>query len=154
MAVFNLTDLRARLRRDQRLLGIDPGSKTIGLALSDVRLMIASPYGKLPRRKLTANAAEIAAIARAEGAGGLVIGFPLEMDGTYGPAAQAVRDWSFALTAASGLDVALWDERLSTAAVNRMLIREADVTRAKRALRVDSIAASYMLQGALDATAG
>ena len=122
------------------------------LALSDVTLMLASPYASLKRGKLAAMAAEITAIARKEGAGGIVIGLPLSMDGSFGPAAQAARDWAHALAAATGLPVALWDERLSSAAVNRMLIGEADLTRAKRAKIVDRAAAAYMLQGALDAT--
>jgi putative holliday junction resolvase len=151
MAVFNLTDLLASLGRDQRVLGIDLGSKTIGLALSDVRRMLASPYGRLKRSKLHANAAEIAAIARKEGAGGLVVGLPLSMDGTVGPAAQAARDWTHALSDATGLPAALWDERLSSAAVNRFLETEADLSRAKRAEAVDRAAAAWMLQAALDA---
>jgi putative holliday junction resolvase len=151
MGVFNLTDLRASLPRGQRLIGLDSGSKTIGLALSDVLLMLASPYGGLKRGKLKANAAEVAAIATKEGAGGLVVGLPLEMDGRFGPAAQAAKDWAMAMAEATGLPVALWDERLSSAAVNRAMI-EADLSRAKRAAAVDAAAAAYMLQSALDAT--
>lgn len=152
MPLFNLRDLRATLPRGQRLLGLDPGAKTIGVALSDVTLMLASPYAAIPRRKLAAVAAELVRIAAKEGAGGLVVGLPLSMDGTHGPAAQAATDWTLALSAATGLPAALWDERLSSAAVNRMLISEADMTRGKRALVVDRAAAAYMLQGALDAT--
>lgn len=150
MALFNLTDLLAALGRDQRVIGLDPGSKTIGVALSDVRRTLASPYGSLRRGKLRDNAAEVAAIAAKEGAAGLVVGLPLSMDGTVGPAAQAARDWALALSIATGLPAALWDERMSTAAVTRMLI-EADVTRAKRAAMVDRLAAAYILQAALDA---
>ncbi len=153
MAVFNMTDLRAALPRGQRLIGLDPGARVIGVALSDVTLMLASPYGSVKRGKLVAIAAEISAIARREGAGGLVVGLPLSMDGTAGPAAQAARDWAMALSDATGLPVALWDERLSSAAVNRAMIREADMTRKKRAAAVDAAAAAYTLQGALDATA-
>lgn len=152
MLVASVAALRASLPKGARLIGLDPGSKTIGVALSDVGLMIASPYGALKRAKLKANAAEIAAIAAKEGAGGVVVGLPLSMDGTAGPAAQAARDWAAALAAALGLPVALWDERLSSAAVNRMLIGEADLTRARRAAVVDKAAAAYMLQAALDAT--
>ncbi|MBW6397004.1 Holliday junction resolvase RuvX [Roseomonas sp. HJA6] len=152
MAIINLNDLRAGLRRYQRLIGLDPGSKTIGVALSDVTLMLASPYAAIKRGKLAANAAEIAAIAKKEDAGGLVIGLPLSMDGTMGPAAQAAKDWARAVSDATGLPCALFDERLSSAAVNRMLIAEADLTRAKRAEAVDRAAAAYMLQGALDAS--
>ena len=96
-------------------------------------------------------AAAIARIARAEGVGGLVVGLPLEMDGTFGAAAQAARDWAHALSDATGLPTSLWDERLSTAAVTRFLIGEADFTRKQRADLVDQMAAAYMLQAALDA---
>ena len=153
MPVINLTDLRAALPRETRLIGLDPGSRTIGVALSDVSLMLASPYGSIPRGKLAEAAAAVAKIARKEGAGGLVVGLPLSMDGTLGPAAQAARDWTHALSAATGLPAALWDERLSSSAVNRFLIAEADMTRQRRADVVDKMAAAYMLQAALDATA-
>lgn len=152
MALFNMTDLRAALARNRRLIGIDPGSRSIGLALSDVSLMLASPYGSLKRAKLAANAAEIVKIARKEDAGGLVVGLPLSMDGTAGPAAQAARDWAHALAAATSLPVAMFDERLSSSAVNRFLIDELDMTRARRAEVVDKLAAAYMLQAALDAS--
>jgi putative Holliday junction resolvase len=152
MPLLTLPALRALLTKDQRLIGIDPGSKTIGVALSDVRLMLASPFGSLKRGKLKANAAEILAIARKENAGGLVVGLPLSMDGTAGPAAQAARDWALALSEATGLPAALFDERLSSAAANRFLISEADVSRRKRAESVDRLAASWMLQAALDAS--
>ncbi len=146
--------LRASLAPGQRLIGLDPGARTIGVALSDVGLMIASPHAALRRGKLAVNAAEILAIAHRQGAGGLVVGLPLSMDGTLGPAAQAARDWARALSQATGLPAALWDERLSSAAVNRFLITEADATRARRAAQVDRMAASYMLQSALDASVG
>lgn len=152
MALFNLTDLRAALPRGMRLIGLDPGAKLVGVALTDVSLTLASPYGALKRGKLAANAAEVAAIARKEGAGGLVVGLPIGMDGSFGPAAQAAKDWGRALAEAAGLPVAFWDERLSSAAVNRAMI-EADLTRAKRAKAVDAAAAAYMLQAALDASA-
>ena len=150
MALFNMRDLRAVLAANERLIGLDPGSKTVGIALSDVRLMLASPYGSLKRGKLSANATEIVAIARKEGAGGLVVGLPLSMDGTIGPAAQAARDWTLALSEATGLPAALWDERLSSTAVNRFLIGEADLSRKKRADAVDRMAAAWLLQAALD----
>ena len=154
MPIINLTALRALLPRGQRLLGLDPGARTVGVALSDVSLMLASPYASLPRTKLRAMAAALAAIAAKEGAAGLVVGLPLSMDGSLGPAAQAARDWTRDLSEASGLPAALWDERLSSSAVNRMLIGEMDMTRRRRAEVVDRAAAAYMLQGALDATKG
>jgi putative holliday junction resolvase len=152
MALFPMAQMRASLGPGRRILGIDPGAKVIGLALSDVSLMLASPYGALKRGKLSENAREVAAITSRQGVGGLVVGLPLEMDGRFGPAAQAAKDWGMALAAEVGLPVALWDERLSSAAVNRMLIGEADMTRARRARVVDAAAAAWTLQAALDAT--
>jgi putative Holliday junction resolvase len=152
MPLFNMTDLRARLRPGQRLIGLDPGTRTIGVALSDVSLLLATPHGQWPRGKLADVAAAVRRLVRAQGVGGLVVGLPLSMDGTAGPAAQAARDWTHALSAATGLPAALWDERLSSAAVNRALI-DADATRASRAARVDQMAAAYILQAALDASA-
>jgi len=147
-----MSALRALLSKDQRLLGIDPGAKTIGLALTDVRLTLASPFGSLKRGKLKAVAADITVIARKENIGGLVAGLPLSMDGSEGPAAQAARDWTLALSEATGLPAAMFDERLSSAAVNRFLIQEADLSRKKRAESVDRMAAAWMLQAALDAS--
>ena len=152
MSLLTLQDLRRALGSDQRLIGIDPGSKVIGLALSDVRLTLATPYGSLKRGKLTANAIEIGRIALKEGAGGLVVGSPLSMDGSFGPAAQAARDWTRDLSQALGLPAALWDERMSSTAVNRFMVEEADLTRKKRAEAVDRAAAAWMLQAALDAS--
>jgi putative Holliday junction resolvase len=151
MPLFNMAQMRAALARDQRLIGIDPGAKRIGVALSDVMLTMASPYGMIPRGKLRHVAAEIRAIAAREGAGGLVVGWPLSMDGGIGPAAQAVRDWAGDLSNATGLPAALWDERLSSAAVNEHMIEVLDLSRKKRAARVDAAAAAYILQAALDA---
>jgi putative Holliday junction resolvase len=152
MPLFNLIELRASLPRDARLLGLDPGTRTIGVALTDVRLSLATPYGSLKRGKLKDNATEIARMARKEGAGGIVVGLPLSMDGSFGPAAQAARDWTLALSDTTGLPAALWDERMSSAAVNRFLIGEADLSRSKRAVAVDRMAAAWMLQAALDAS--
>jgi putative Holliday junction resolvase len=154
MPLFNMTDLRARLAPGERLLGLDPGSRAIGVALSDTLLLLASPYATLARGKLAANAAAISRIARKEGAAGLVVGLPLDLDGTTGPAAQAARDWTHALSDATTLPATLWDERLSSAAVNRFLIQEADMTRKRRAEIVDKLAAAYILQAALDGSRG
>jgi len=153
MPLFNMAEMRAAVPPGQRLIGLDPGAKVIGLALSDTGLMLASPYGSVPRGKLAVAAAAVGAVARKEGAAGLVVGWPLSMDGTMGPAAQAVRDWVRALSEALALPAALWDERLSSSAVNRFLIGEMDLTRRKRAAIVDSMAAAYILQAALDASA-
>ena len=150
MPLLDLPVLRTRLGRHQRLIGIDPGQRTIGVALSDVSLSLASPYGSLRRGKLRDNAAEISAIAAKEDAGGLVVGWPLSMDGSVGPAAQAAHDWALALSDATGLPAVLWDERLSTAAVNRFLVKQADLSRKRRASAVDRLAAAWLLQSALD----
>jgi putative Holliday junction resolvase len=152
MPILPLPDLRAALAPGQRLLGLDPGARIIGIALSDVSLMLATPYGAIRRGKLSANAAELTAIAKRQNVGGIVAGLPLSMDGSFGPAAQAARDWTRDLSAALSLPAALWDERLSSAAVNRFLIDEADMTRGRRAAVVDRMAAAYMLQAALDAS--
>ncbi len=152
MPIVLMPELRASLAPGQRLLGLDPGARLIGLALSDVSLMLASPYGAIRRGKLSVNAAEIALIAKRQLVGGIVTGLPLSMDGSFGPAAQASRDWTRDLSAALALPAALWDERLSSAAVNRFLIDEADMTRGRRAALVDQMAAAYMLQAALDAS--
>ena len=154
MPLFNMLQLRAALPPNARLLGLDLGTRTIGLALSDVSLMLASPYATLKRGKLAANAAEIRAIVVREQVGGLVGGLPLSLDGSFGPAAQAARDWLRSLSEATDLPAALWDERLSSSAVNRMLISDLDMTRARRAEVVDKLAASYILQAALDASRG
>jgi putative Holliday junction resolvase len=150
MPLLDFPDLHRRLGPAERLLGIDPGSRTIGLALSDVRRTIASPYGSLRRGRLREIAAAVLAIARQEGVGGLVVGLPLSMDGSFGPAAQAARDWALALSGATGLPAAMWDERLSTVAANRMLVQAADLSRRKRQQVVDRTAASWMLQSAMN----
>lgn len=152
MALINMATLRAGLRPGQRLIGLDPGAKTVGVALSDTTLMLASPWGALPRGKLSKMAVTLGALAAKEGAGGLVVGWPLSMDGSTGPAAQAAQDWALALSDVMGLPAALWDERLSSAAVNRMLIEELDMTRKRRATMVDGMAAAWTLQAALDAS--
>jgi putative holliday junction resolvase len=149
MALFNLTDLEAQLSPQARLLGLDPGAKRIGVALSDVGRRIASPYGTLLRAKLKQNAAEVAAIAAKEGVGGLVIGLPLDEDQKFGPRAQAARDWAHAMSAATGLPVALRDESFTTADAHEHLIA-ADISRARRGEIIDKMAAAAILQAALD----
>ncbi|HTZ70286.1 MAG TPA: Holliday junction resolvase RuvX [Acetobacteraceae bacterium] len=149
--ILDLPALLVVLAPRQRLIGIDPGRKSIGLALSDVNRTVASPVATLKRGRLRVNAAEIVALARREDAGGLVVGLPLSLDGAFGPAAQAARDWTRDLSDATGLPATLWDERLSTATIQRMLIEEADLGRARRAAIIDRMAAAYILQAALDA---
>jgi len=131
-----------------RLLGLDVGTQTIGTALCDARWMIASPAVLIRRTKFTADLAQLKALINAQSVKGLVIGLPLNLDGSDSPRTQSTR--AFARNVSSlGYPILLWDERWSTAAVERQMI-EADVTRAKRAVRVDSAAAAYILQGAID----
>ena len=144
-----IEELHARLQPEARLLGLDVGTKTVGLALSDVTRVIATPYETLKRTKFTADAKAIAAIVTKEGVGGLVIGLPLNLDGSEGPRAQSTRAFARNLAAHVSVPVAFWDERLSTAAVERHLI-EADASRKRRAEVIDRMAAAYILQGALD----
>jgi len=151
MRLFNLAELFGRLAPMERLLGLDPGTRRIGLALSDVSLLLASPYGSLPRRRLRENAVEIRALKEREKIGGMVVGWPLTLAGEEGSAAQSARDWALALAQATELPAMLWDERLSTAAAVRMLIEEANLSRKKREKVTDQVAAALILQGALDA---
>jgi putative pre-16S rRNA nuclease len=144
-----IEDLPARLQRDARLLGLDVGTKTVGLALSDVTRSIATPYETIRRTKFTADAKAIAVIAAKEGVGALVIGMPFNFDGSEGPRAQSTRAFARNLAAHVDLPMIFWDERLSTAAVERHLI-EADASRKRRAEVIDRMAAAYILQGALD----
>lgn len=132
-----------------RLLGLDLGEKTIGLALSDVSLSIATPMQTLKRGKFSADAAQLDIIIRTQGVGGLVVGLPLNMDGSDGPSAQSARAFARNWVARSPLPVILQDERLSTSAVTRTLL-EADASRRRRGEVVDKMAAAYILQGALD----
>jgi putative Holliday junction resolvase len=146
---ITLEDLAQRLTGKAPLLGLDRGTKTIGLALSDVSRRIASPLTTITRRKFTADVAELLRHAGTHGVAGLVIGLPLNMDGTEGPRAQATRAFARNLATRTGLPIVFWDERLSTAAVTRTLL-EADASRKRRGEVVDKMAAAYILQGALD----
>jgi putative holliday junction resolvase len=149
MPLYNLADFWSQLAPNARLIGLDPGAKRIGVALSDVGRLIASPYATLLRVKLKQNAAEIAAIAAREGAGGLVVGLPLDGEQKFGPRAQAARDWAHGLSAATGLPVAMVDESFTTADTHERLI-EAGVSRARRDAIIDKMAAAAILQRALD----
>jgi putative Holliday junction resolvase len=152
MIVANPGALRAALARNQRLLGLDVGEKTVGLALSDPALSVASPLTTIRRTKFTADAAALLKLAGERGVGGLVIGLPLNMNGSEGPRCQSVRQFASNLLKVKDLPILFWDERLSTMAVERAMIAH-DVTRAKRDKVVDQAAAAFLLQGALDAIA-
>jgi len=146
--IVELTDLLA-LPASARLLGLDLGTKTIGLALSDVGRSIASPLETIQRTKFRADAQALLTVVGKYAVSGLVIGLPLNMDGTEGPRAQSTRAFLRNLAPLADLPIVLWDERMSTLAVTRTLL-EADASRAKRAAVVDKMAAAYILQGALD----
>ena len=144
-----IEDLPPHLGRDARLLGLDVGTKTIGMALSDVTRSVATPFDTIRRSKFTADAKTIREVVEKNQVGALVIGFPLNLDGSEGPRAQSARAFARNLAAHVAVPMVLWDERLSTAAVERHLI-EADASRKRRAEVVDRMAAAYILQGALD----
>jgi putative holliday junction resolvase len=131
------------------LLGLDLGEKTIGLALSDARRQIASPLKTIRRTKFRADAAALLAEAAGHDVVGLVLGLPLNMDGSEGPRVQATRAFARNLAALTELPIAFWDERLSTAAVTQTML-DADLSRKRRAVLVDKLAAAYILQGAID----
>ena len=150
MAVLDLLELPGALAPRTPLVGLDLGEKTIGVAVSDIGLMIASPLALVRRAKFTADAEQLLKLMESRGAAGVVIGLPINMDGTEGPRCQSVRAFGRHLLRLREMPIAFWDERLSSAAVNRMLISEADTTRARRAEVVDKAAAAWILQGALD----
>jgi len=132
------------------VLGLDLGEKTIGVAISDATRSIASPLELIRKTKFTAEAERLFKLMDARRAGGMVIGLPVNMDGTEGVRCQSNRAFGRNLLRLRDIPIAFWDERMSSMAVNRMLISEADVTRARRADLVDKAAAAWILQGALD----
>lgn len=147
--IIPVEEIPARLARFSRLMGLDLGTKTIGLALSDVERRLASPLETIQRTKFGADARRLMEFATKYEVAAFVIGLPLNMDGTPGPRAQATRAFVRSMAPLDTRPFIFWDERLSTAAVTRSLI-EQDASRAKRAEVVDRMAAAYILQGALD----
>jgi putative Holliday junction resolvase len=141
--------LAQRLKSGERLMGLDLGAKTIGVALSDITRQIATPVETITRSKFAADAARLLAFAAHENVTAIILGLPVNMDGSEGRRAQSTRAFARNLARLSPLPVVFWDERLSTAAVERMLI-ESDRSRARRGEIVDKLAAAYILQGALD----
>ncbi len=137
------------LARGARLFGIDLGTKTIGIAMSDVERSLATPLETIKRVKFTPDVEKLRALAQRFGVGGIVMGLPLNMDGTEGPRSQATRAFVRNMKPLLPLPVLFWDERLTTVAATRVLL-DADTSRARRAELVDKVAASYILQGALD----
>lgn len=150
MPVVALTDLPSLLKTGQRLAGLDVGTKTIGVALSDVMRSLATPLETIRRGKFLPDANRLFDLVKRYEVGAFVVGLPLAMDGSEGPRCQSVRQFAANLLAVQDMPLAFQDERLSTAAVQRMLIDEADMTRQRRGEVVDRAAAAYILQGALD----
>lgn len=143
------SELIGMLSRNQRLGGLDVGEKTIGIAVSDVMFSIATPFVTIRRSKFSKDLEELRKAIKERNIGGFVIGYPVNMNGTEGPRCQSIRQFAKNCQEALALPMFLWDERMSSSAVERMMI-EADLSRARRAELVDKLAASYILQGALN----
>lgn len=149
MPLYDITDLANYRERGRRVMGIDLGEKTIGVAISDTTWRIATPVIVIRRTNRNSDIASILNIASQYHAVGIVVGLPVNMNGSYGPQAEKMREFARSLSELSEVLVTLWDERLSTAAVNRTLL-DADMSRKRRGEVVDKLAATYILQGALD----
>jgi putative Holliday junction resolvase len=150
MPVLDLAELPAALPPHAPVVGLDLGEKTIGVAVSDATRTVASPLETIRKKKFTDDAGRLFALMESRAAAGIVIGLPVNMDGTEGPRCQSNRAFARNLLRLKDLPIAFWDERMSTMAVNRMLIDEMDLTRARRAEVVDKAAAAWILQGALE----
>ncbi len=147
--IIEITDVNALHTRNMRLMGLDLGTKTIGIAISDVRLTIATARETLQRRKFTLDAEYLIAMANKEDIFAFVLGLPLNMDGSEGPRVQATRAFVRSMANLTDMPFVLWDERLSTVAAEEAMIA-ADVSRKKRSEKIDAVAAAFILQGALD----
>ncbi len=150
MSVLSPNDFAQTLPRQSRVMGLDLGSKTIGMALSDLLRVVATPFDTIRRSKFTIDSQTLLTHLDTHQVGGLVVGWPVEMSGQIGPRCQSTMAFIANIQKIRDLPIMLWDERLSTSAVTRTLL-EADTSRAKRAQVVDKMAAAYILQGALDA---
>ena len=149
MIVDQIEDFAAALPAHRALMGLDLGDKTIGVAISDSLLSVASPFETIRRRKFGLDAARLLEIAADRTIGGIILGLPRNMDGSEGPRCQSTRAFARNLERLTELPIGFWDERLSTVAAEKALL-EADATRKRRAEVIDNIAASYILQGVLD----
>ena len=150
MSVFDdAAAFAAALPAGRALIGLDLGTKTIGVAVSDTTRRVASPLETVPRTKFTADAARLLTLVEGRAIGGLVLGLPRNMDGSEGPRAQSTRAFARNLAVMTPLPIVLWDERLSTVAAERALL-EADASRRRRAEVIDHVAAGFILQGLLD----
>ena len=146
---IEINELKSHLKKGERLLGLDLGSKTIGIALSDILLTIATPMETIKRTKFTKDAQRLLTIIDEQKVGGFILGLPKNMDGSEGPRCQSTRQFARNIAEKTDIPICFWDERLSTIAVTRTLL-EADTSRKRRAELVDKMAASYILQGVLD----
>ena len=149
MIVEEIEAFACALPPRRALMGLDLGTKTIGVAVSDLRLGIATPVLTVKRKKFGVDAAALLALVSDRNIGGIVLGLPRNMDGSEGPRAQATRAFARNFERLCDLPISYWDERLSTVAAERALL-EADTSRARRAAVIDHVAAGYILQGALD----
>ncbi|MEM6375119.1 MAG: Holliday junction resolvase RuvX [Pseudomonadota bacterium] len=149
MILEDMSEFAATLPAARSLLGLDLGTKTIGVAASDALLSTATPVEVIRRKKFGLDAAAILDLAKRRQAAGLVLGLPFNMDGSEGPRCQSTRAFARNLSGLTDLSITYWDERLSTVAAERALI-EADLTRKRRSEVIDAVAATYILQGALD----
>ena len=145
-----ISEMIRHLPGGARLLGLDVGTKTIGLAISDSNFKVATAVDTIRRTKFTRDIEQLKEIIENRSIGGLVIGLPISMDGTEGPACQSIRQFSTNVINQIEIGITFWDERLSTSAVQRFLTGEADITRKQRIRVVDKLAATYILQGAID----
>jgi putative holliday junction resolvase len=145
----NVEDFLAALPPNKAIAGLDLGDKTIGVALSDLRRVVATPVEVIRRAKFTEDARQLLALLAARGAAGIVLGLPLNMDGSSGPRVQSTQAFARNLERLTEMPIAFWDERLSTVAAERALL-EADASRKRRKEVIDAVAASYILQGLLD----
>ena len=150
MVFKSLSELIKYLPKKSRLLGLDVGRKTIGLAVSDSNMKIATTVGTIRRSKFTKDVNDLDTIITERQVNGLVLGLPISMDGNEGPACQSVRQFAVNLDNILEIGITFWDERLSTSAVERLLTKEADLSRNRRSKIIDKMAAAYILQGALD----
>lgn len=150
MAIVAPAEMKAALTPRARLLGFDLGTRTIGLALSDSGFMVASPLETLQRTKFTPDAEKLRAIITEKGIGGLVMGLPRNMDGSEGPRAQSTRAFADNMAGKFDLPITFWDERLTTAEAERVLIDQADMNRKRRGEVIDKMAASIILQNFMD----
>ena len=150
MPIIEPLNFKKLLIKDKRVLGLDLGSKTIGLAISDSNLVVSSPLITINRKKFTIDAETLITLINERMVGGLVLGLPVNMDGSEGPRAQSTRQFAQNLIEKIDIPIVFWDERLSSAEVERILINEIDMSRKRRQQVIDKMAAGVILQGFLD----